>query len=215
MLKLKKGARLSSFLFLLTILSLVGVSYAVFKDFFLTSVEQFEKAQLADNKKEFKKAEKYYLLSERAKESSISTLSAYYLGLLYLKKEAQGLKNAQKGKTFLEKAALKGLPQAQYQLALLYDTGVQIQENRAEAVKWMEKSAKQGYVDAEYAYAVYIDRGYVEGLKSLDAISYYEKAAQKGHLSAIKGLALIYKMGADGVAPNEEKYLFWMNKVLK
>ena len=50
-------------------LSLVGVSYAVFKDFFLTSVEQFEKAQLADNKKEFKKAEKYYVLSERAKES--------------------------------------------------------------------------------------------------------------------------------------------------
>ena len=80
MLKLKKGARLSSFLFLLTMLSLVGVSYVVFKDFFLTSVEQFEKAQLADNKKEFKKAEKYYLLSERVKESSISTLSAYYLG---------------------------------------------------------------------------------------------------------------------------------------
>ena len=215
MLKLKKGARLSSFLFLLTMLSLVGVSYAVFKDFFLTPVEQFEKAQIADNKKEFKKAEKYYLLSERAKDASISTLSAYYLGLLYLKKEALVLKNAQKGKTFLEKAASKGLPQAQYQLALLHDTGVQIQENRLEAVKWMEKAAKQGYVDAEYAYAVYIDRGYVEGLKSLDAISYYEKAAQKGHLSAIKGLALIYKMGADGVAPDEEKYRFWMNKVLK
>ena len=80
MLKLKKGARLSSFLFLLTILSLVGVSYAVFKDFFLTSVEQFEKAQLADNKKEFKKAEKYYDSMLLGKEVTVYPHSNGHIG---------------------------------------------------------------------------------------------------------------------------------------
>ena len=74
---------------------------------------------------------------------------------------------------------------------------------------------EQGFVDAEYAYAIYIDRGYIEGLNITQAIPYYEKAAQKGHLQAIKGLALIYKLGAEGIAPDEEKYYFWMNKVLK
>ncbi len=215
MLKLKKGARLSSFLFFLTILSFGGVSYVVFKDFFLSPIELFEKAQLADYNKEFKKAEKYYLLSARADDASISTLSAYYLGLLYKKSEAKVLQNYQKSKTYFEKAALEGLPQAQYELALLYDTGDKIRENRIDAIKWMQKAAEQGFVDAEYAYAVYIDRGYVEGLKSLQALSYYEKAAMKGHVPAMKGLALIYKLGAEGIPPDEEKYHFWMNKVLK
>ena len=215
MLKLKQGTRLSSFLLLLTLISLMGVSYAVFKDFFLTSSELFEKAQQADYNKEFKKAEKYYLLTECAKDSSLSVLSSYYLGLLYKKKEARVLQNFQKSKIYLEKAAQKGLAQAQYELALLYDTGDRILENRTEAIKWMQKSAEQGFVDAEYAYAIYIDRGYIEGLNITQAIPYYEKAAQKGHLQAIKGLALIYKLGAEGIAPDEEKYYFWMNKVLK
>lgn len=215
MLKLKKGARLSSFLFFLMLLSFGGVSYVVFKDFFLAPAELFEKAQLADYNKEFKKAEKYYLLAVRSDDVSISTLSAYYLGVLYKKSEAKVLQNYQKSKTFFEKAALKKLPQAQYELALLYDTGDKIKENRIEAVKWMQKAAEQGFVEAEYAYGVYIDRGYVEGLSSIHALPYYEKAAMKGHVPAIKGLALIYKLGAEGIPPDEEKYHFWMNKVLK
>lgn len=215
MLKIKKGARFSSFLFLLTILSLFLVLYVAFKDFFLSPKEQFVLAQRADFNKEYKKAEKYYLLTEKAENSQLSVLSSYYLGLLYKKKDANLLKHFQKSEAFLEKAAKKGLAQAQYELALLYDTGDKIEEDHSKAVYWMQKSAEQGFVDAEYAYAIYIDRGYIEGMGMAQSLIYYERAANKGHQAAIKGLALIYKLGAEGIEPNEEKYLFWKNKVLK
>ncbi len=215
MLKIKKGARFSSFLFTLTILSVGGVIYGVTKDFFLSPIEQFQIAQQADFNKEFKKAERFYLLSERSKDISVSRLSSYYLGLLYKKNEARGLQNFNEAKRFLTKAAELGLPQAQYELALLYDTGDKIKEDRDQALFWMKKAADSGFVEAEYAYGVYLDRGYKAGEGISQALLYYEKAANKGHQRAIKGLALIYKMGADGIAPDADKATFWMNKVLK
>lgn len=215
MLKIKKGARFSSFLFTLTILSLGGVIYGVTKDFFLSPMEQFQIAQQADFNGEFKRAERFYLLSERSKDISVSRLSSYYLGMLYKKNEAKGMRDFEASKQFLTRSAELGLPQAQYELALLYDTGDKIKENRKQALFWMKKAADAGFVEAEYAYGVYLDRGYEAGQGISQAILYYEKAANKGHQRAIKGLALIYKMGAEGIAPDVDKSAFWMNKVLK
>ena len=48
------------------------------------------------------------------------------------------------------KAAEQGLPAAQNNLGLMYDTGRGVPKHSKEAVKWYRKSARQGYAIAQY-----------------------------------------------------------------
>ncbi len=216
MLYLKKGIRVTNSLFLLMVLSIMGVFYFSFKDLFLKEEQQFELAQQADFNKEYKKAEKYYLLAGRAKNNkNIQMLSYYYLGLLYKRKDTTALQNFKKSEEYLIKSAELGLKQAQYELALLYDTGDKIKEDRINALFWMEKAAEQNFAEAQHALAVWTERGYYGKVDMPKAVMLYEKAANQGYKPAQKGLALIYKLGVEGVAPDKEKADFWLKKVLK
>lgn len=215
MIYIKKGARLKSFLFLVGALFVFMLFLVCFKDVFLSPQERFEIAQQADFKREYKKAEKYYLLATYKENETIQKLAWYYLGLLYKKQDAFGVKNINKSVKYLEKSAEKGLPQAQYELALLYETGDKIPENQEKAISYMKRAAVQDFVPAQYGLAVWIERGYVSDMTEKEAFSYYEKAAEQGYLPAQKGLALIYKMGGLGVQKDEEKAAFWFQKVSK
>lgn len=216
MFQIKKGARLQGSLFLLITLSVFCVFYFSFKELFLEKEVVFELAQKADFSKEYKKAERYYLLATKAENKNLKRLSCYYLGLLYKKTNKDtGVKNFKKAENYLKEAAILGLKEAQYELALLYDTGDKVQEDRAAALYWMEQSAAQDFAEAQYALAVWQERGYYGKVDMQKALSLYEKAANKDYEPAVKGLALIYKLGAEGISPDEKKASFWMKKVLK
>ena len=105
------------------------------------------------------------------------------------------------------RAAKKGLPKAQYELALMFDVGDKIPENRLEANKWMEKAANAGMPEALYAMGVWTERGNFKEANLKAAINYYEQAAQKGYKNAIISLIAIY---AD---TNKDQQLFWINKL--
>ncbi len=47
-------------------------------------------------------------------------------------------------------SAEQGKAEAQYQLGLMYDGGVGVEENDAEALKWYRLAAEQGYAKAQY-----------------------------------------------------------------
>jgi len=47
-------------------------------------------------------------------------------------------------------SAEQGKAEAQYQLGLMYDGGVGIEENDTEALKWYRLAAEQGYAKAQY-----------------------------------------------------------------
>lgn len=146
--KLKKIPYLTHSLFILIIISLFGIIYFSFKDFMLSPAEQFEMAQTAERDGSLRKAERYYLMATNGDDANVSKIASYYLGRLY-KTGGDGFEiNGRRAEMFLEQAALKGLPQAQYELALLYDVGDKIPENREKAIKWMNASAQQGYADA-------------------------------------------------------------------
>jgi len=105
--------------------------------------------------------------------------------------------------------AQNGEAVAAYKLALLYDTGDRVPENRERAIYWLQKAEQANLADAQYVMAVWSERGYF-GVGSSDlTIPLYEAAARQGHLNAMKSLANIYR------DKNPEKHQFWMRKIRK
>ena len=103
--------------------------------------------------------------------------------------------------------AQNGDAEAAYKLALLYDTGDRVPENRELAIYWLQKAEQKNLPDAQYVMAVWSERGYF-GKEGADlTIPLYEAAARQGHLNAMKSLANIYR------DIDSEKHLFWMNKI--
>ena len=100
--------------------------------------------------------------------------------------------------------AEQGDIESAYKLALMYDTGDRIPENRKEAIRWMQKAEQANLPDAQYVIAVWSERGYF-GKDGADlTVPLYEAAANQGHLNAMKSLANIYR------DTNPQQYNYWL-----
>ena len=100
-----------------------------------------------------------------------------------------------------------GDTQAMYKLALMYDVGDRIPENRKQAIYWMQKAGNANLADAHYVTAVWAERGYF-GKEGEDLIiPLYTAAAEQGHLNAMKSLVNIYR------DINKEKSQYWMKRI--
>ena len=110
------------------------------------------------------------------------------------------------------KAANKGLPEAQYELGLMYDDEDDDYYNPEEAVRWYKKAAEQGHPNAQYNLAVSYDFG--DGVREDDslAMSWYTKAAAQGHADAQYNLALMYENGEGLEKPNFDKAIEYYTK---
>ncbi len=205
--------QLSRFIAMLIIFSIIGIGYLALRDAFMTPAEQFEAAQTYEREQQFKKAERYYLIVADGDDENLSKLASYYLGMMY-KKGGKGFPvNGKKAEMFLESSAIKGLSQAQYELALMYDIGDKIPENRAKAIAWMNQAAQQNNPDALYGLGVWAERGYL-GKPDMDKIvTLYEKAAEQGQVNAMTSLVAIYSGGFGGFPQNIQKAVYWQNQL--
>ncbi|MBR5130711.1 MAG: sel1 repeat family protein [Alphaproteobacteria bacterium] len=200
-------------LFLIIICILVIVGLAV-KDMLVTPAERLQNAVVALNDKEYKKAERFFIVVAEQGDKEQQLTASYYLAQLYYKGAEGFVANAQKAALFYEKAAMAGLPEAQYQLALMYDTGDKIPENRTKALLWMNEAAKQGMPEALYSLGVWVERGYMGGGIPMDkVVALYEAAAVQDHKNAMTSLVSIYAMGEGSVAPDAEKMVYWKNRL--
>ncbi len=84
-------------------------------------------------------------------------------------------------KQFLE-AAKQGDATAQYNIALMYDSGKDIPQDDAEAIKWYKKAAEQGYAPALY---------------NLSMISFFGKGAPQNYEAAYKWIVLADAYGEE------------------
>ncbi len=214
MIKLKRS-QLARFVFVLMFLGFFALVYMAYKDFSLTPAERFEYAQQAEKKGQFSMAERYYISAAGSSDKDVSKVAAYYLGLLYKRGEKNFPINGKRAEMYLEQASLENLPQAQYELALMYDVGDKIPENRERAVHWMNLSAKQGYTDALYSLGVWIERGYLGKPDMSKVVVLYEKAAQQNHIYAITSLIALYSGGFSEFPRDTEKATLWMNKLVE
>lgn len=113
----------------------------------------------------------------------------------------------------LTRAAKGGEVQAAYKLALLYDAGDKIPENRELAITYMKQALDAKMPEAQYVTAVWIERGYFGEADVEKAVALYEQAAGQGHLNAMKSLIVLYGTGLDGIAANKERQEYWIQKL--
>lgn len=130
---------------------------------------------------------------DRAAQTLVAELLTRGLGVKVDEKAAAG---------WYEKAAAQGVPEAQFQLALLQIDGKFVGKNEKSALELMKKAADAGNPLAQFNLAqLYVKAD--PGPGGFDrAFPYYEKAAATGLADAKYAMAQIYASGANGKPPD-------------
>ena len=80
--------------------------------------------------------------------------------------------------------AEQGDAKAQYALGLMYDEGMGVPEDDAEAAEWFRKAAEQGLAEAQYTLGFMYANGKGVPKDSVEAVRWYRMAAAQGHVEA-------------------------------
>ena len=100
-------------------------------------------------------------------------------------------KRFSEAKTLLMSLAIRGNPEAQYRLAVLYRNGYVIKADYKRAFSWFEKSAKQGYVKSIYAIGMMKLRGQGTERDTIAAEKLFVLASKLDYAPAIDQLMRI------------------------
>ena len=76
----------------------------------------------------------------------------------------------------IKKAAEKGLPESQYILGLLYETGQGVKQSDAEAFKWYKKAAEKGLPQAQLGLGRLYANGWGAKQSDAEAFKWYKKS---------------------------------------
>lgn len=98
----------------------------------------------------------------------------------------------------LRPIAEKGDAAAQYELGLMFETGVGVPEDSKEAARWYLLAAPQGYASAQHNLAGMYANGQGVNQDFNEAVKWYRLAAQQGYLSAQLMLGTMYSTGIGG-----------------
>ncbi|PCJ46296.1 MAG: hypothetical protein COA74_14105 [Gammaproteobacteria bacterium] len=94
--------------------------------------------------------------------------------------------------SLLESAANKGLAEAQYLLAQLYQNGIGVSESRTKAYHWFALSAQQGYADGQFQLGMqWLDGRAVKEAYPEIGLFWINQAAAQGQLDAQNYLGLL------------------------
>lgn len=107
----------------------------------------------------------------------------YHLALILLQNDKPDFKNAS---TLLGEAAKQGHPNAQYNLAVMYQKGDGVDRSDQKALYWYEKSAEAGLAIAQYNLGMLYFAGEVVEKDEDKAKSLWQKAADQGFDKAVK-----------------------------
>ncbi len=99
--------------------------------------------------------------------------------------------------------ANKNIPEALYDLGLLYDRGLGTDKNETEALKLYLKAAEGGYSQAQFLLGSMYSRDDSITRKNIqESLRWYKLSAKQGHVLALYDLGTIYYFGKEGVPQN-------------
>lgn len=141
-----------------------------------------------------RKAVKYYKLSVKKE----NPLGYYYLAEAY--KKGLGIKMSlieayfleDKIRSYYDKKADKGFPEAQVQMGLMYENGLENEKFETLAFKYYQKAAEQNYPQGQYHLGRCFENNI--GVKSSlnAAVKYYKLAANQNYIPASYNLVKYY-----------------------
>ena len=121
-------------------------------------------------------------------------LAQFGLGFMYW--NGQGIpQNYSEAVKWYGLAADQGNARAQYNLGVIYATGVS--HDYAQAAKWFRSAADQGYAPAQYNLAQLYDKGLNGSRDPAEAIRWYRRAADQNSILAQINLGFAYSEGKD------------------
>jgi TPR repeat protein len=133
-------------------------------------------------------------------------LAQFNLAMMIFRGEAAGSRGA--AIDWLRKAADQRLPQAQYNLGLLYENGAGLPRSQADATAWFRRAAEQGHTDAQVSLATQYMLGRGAPKSLAEAARWYLQAAEGDDAAAQYIIASFYEHG-DGVKQDLGRALFW------
>ena len=110
-----------------------------------------------------------------------------------------------------EDLALQGDAAAQFYLGIMYENGLGVAQDPAEAAKWYRRAAEQGNANAQF----HLGAMYVQGMGVVqdhaEAAKWYRAAAEQGNASAQFDLGNMYDGGV-GVAQDHAEAASWYRR---
>ena len=198
-------------LFFIILFCLIGIGSVLLRSWNYTPDMHFVNAiELLETNP--RRAASHFILAQKSQDDNIRLISALHLASLYHHGAKDVPVNMPKAVFYYEKAAQLNSPKALYTLALLYDVGDKVKENREKAKDYMTKAAYK-MPEAKYALAVWIERGYFGKPDTQKAVTLYEQAASAGIQDAIKTLISIYHGGFGGFPRNLEREQYWRTRL--
>jgi len=107
-------------------------------------------------------------------------------------------------------ATNKGHAEAQYNLALMYDTGEGVAQNYSEAVRLYKLAAEQGLASAQFNLGLMYKDGIGVTQNHIESIKWFKLSAARGYGQAQTNLGYMYRMG-QGVPQDYVKAHMWSN----
>jgi hypothetical protein len=105
--------------------------------------------------------------------------------------------------------AESGNRDAQFNLGLLYENGLGVAKDGAQAAHWFRRAAEQDDRSAQ----AYLGEMYAQGLgvarDDIEALSWYKRAAERGHAASQYNVGLFYATGR-GAAPSDVQAVAWI-----
>lgn len=138
-----------------------------------------------------------------------NALAQYYLGDIYI-----GLQQYAKAQTWLQKAVQQDLAVAQYSLGKLYDQGLGVKKDPAEALKWYLQAAEQNDKAAQRRIAVMYQIGIGTPRNYTHAIKWLTHLAQHDDIDAQLQLGQLYYNGEE-VERNYDLAKQWFTQAAK
>ena len=100
--------------------------------------------------------------------------------------------------------------EAQFGLGVIYDYGINVPEDDAEAARWYRRSAMQGLAAAQYRLGWMHHTGRSVVRDVVEAAIWYRRAARQGYALAQSKLGEMYRNG-EGVPKSDVKAYMWLN----
>jgi len=144
-----------------------------------------------------------------AKTGDLNAMTA--LGIMYITGVGV-IQNDIKGFKYVQDAANKSHPKAQYTLGAIYYLGAGVSIDFNKAFSWISLSAGQGYVDAQHNLAQMYEAGEGVSQNFEQAYEYYLEAARNDNLDSQIKVARMYQKGI-GTKKNLDKSTYWLKKI--
>ena len=157
--------------------------------------------------KDYEKALKAFELG--AKTGDLNAMTA--LGIMYITGVGV-IQNDVKGFKYVQDAANKSHPKAQYTLGAIYYLGAGIDIDYNKAFKWISLSAEQGYLDAQHNLAQMYEAGKGVAKNPKKAYEYYLASARLNNVDSQIKVAQMYQKGI-GTEKNLDKSTYWLKKI--